>query len=541
MSDKKHIDRIFQEKLKDIEFEPTNAVWNKISKELTKNKEPKKVIPLWWKLAGVAAVLILLLTVGNLIFNNSDSNENIPVIVKSDISENEKKDAAITGIDVDKTNKPSKVTKPETTKSKNEIVKSKILTNNNSIADTPVKGVSDKNQNAGNFSDETKRSKLATDTKNSVLESNDPNSYASNKDNSSLIKDPNRMVEKTIKTVNASDDALVMTDEKMEKSNKITDKANLDLSKNLKEIIEEPIQKVIPSDEALVLNEDKTEPIKKDLEDISNVESKDPSIIEKEKIPLTEEVIVNNEDINEEEKENINRWQVYPNIAPVYFNSLGKGSSLDGQFNNNPKTGELNTSYGVNVGYAVNDKITLKTGFNALAVSYDTDNVILYQNIGASQLSPAFRNIKMDNNSEVTMISASSVNAQQVNSVLGANSNAAISQRLDFFEVPLELDYNIINKKMGLNLSGGFSTFILRNNEVVSEFDGFNTYIGEATNINNISYSLNFGLGFNFPLSQRMSFNVDPKFKYQINTFKNTSGNFRPYIIGLYTGLNYKF
>ena len=76
---------------------------------------------------------------------------------------------------------------------------------------------------------------------------------------------------------------------------------------------------------------------------------------------------------------------------------------------------------------------------------------------------------------------------------------------------------------------------------MVSEFDGFNTYIGEATNINNISYSLNFGLGFDFPLTKKMSFNIDPKFKYQINTFKDTSGNFRPYIIGLYTGINYKF
>jgi hypothetical protein len=124
---------------------------------------------------------------------------------------------------------------------------------------------------------------------------------------------------------------------------------------------------------------------------------------------------------------------------------------------------------------------------------------------------------------------------------LGANSKAAISQRLDYFEIPLEVDYKFVNKKMGVNLIGGFSTFFLRNNEVVSEFDGFDTYIGEATNINNISYSLNFGLGFDFPLTSKMSFNIDPKFKYQINTFKNTSGNFRPYIIGLYTGINYKF
>ena len=285
-------------------------------------------------------------------------------------------------------------------------------------------------------------------------------------------------------------------------------------------ISQDKVLKEVINQNAIVRNDadNKDELNKNKSDEIINSKTPEELIVEpeKDKIPLTEEVIVNNEDINEEE-ETINRWQIYPNIAPVYYNSLGKGSSLDDQFTNNPKTGELNTSYGVNIGYAINEKITLKTGFNALALSYDTDNVILYQNIGASQAPTAsFRNINTDN-SEITMISANNVSAQQVKSMLGANSKAAISQRLDYFEIPLEVDYKFVNKKMGVNLIGGFSTFFLRNNEVFSEFDGFDTYIGEATNINNISYSLNFGLGFDFPLTSKMSFNIDPKFKYQIN------------------------
>ncbi len=70
MSDKKHIDRIFQEKLKELDATPDKAVWDKIQKELNGEKKNRKVIPLWWKFAGVAAGLILLLTAGNFIFNN---------------------------------------------------------------------------------------------------------------------------------------------------------------------------------------------------------------------------------------------------------------------------------------------------------------------------------------------------------------------------------------------------------------------------------------------------------------------------------------
>ena len=38
-----------------------------------------------------------------------------------------------------------------------------------------------------------------------------------------------------------------------------------------------------------------------------------------------------------------------------------------------------------------------------------------------------------------------------------------------------------------------------------------------------------------------LKFNLEPTFKYQLNAYDNTSGNFNPYIIGVYTGFSYKF
>ena len=91
MSDKKHIDRIFQEKLKDFEATPDKAVWDNISSQLNQKKKNRKVIPFWWKLTGVAASLILLLTVGNLIFNDSKITTNAVDTEKID-SNNKKVD-----------------------------------------------------------------------------------------------------------------------------------------------------------------------------------------------------------------------------------------------------------------------------------------------------------------------------------------------------------------------------------------------------------------------------------------------------------------
>ena len=108
--------------------------------------------------------------------------------------------------------------------------------------------------------------------------------------------------------------------------------------------------------------------------------------------------------------------------------------------------------------------------------------------------------------------------------------------------MPLEIEYALINKKLGINVIGGFSSFFLSDNKIYSEAEsGSKTYLGEANNINNVSYSANFGFGFNYQVSKKIDLNVEPMFKYQINTFNNTSGEFKPYFIGVYTGFAIKF
>ena len=81
MNEEKNIDRLFQEKFKDFEVAPNDAVWDRISDSLPKKKKKRRVIALWWQIGGVAAVIALLLTVGTSLFNSSDDNEVVPTIV----------------------------------------------------------------------------------------------------------------------------------------------------------------------------------------------------------------------------------------------------------------------------------------------------------------------------------------------------------------------------------------------------------------------------------------------------------------------------
>ncbi|WP_299666928.1 hypothetical protein [uncultured Polaribacter sp.] len=76
--DHKNIDRLFQEKLKNLEASPNKRVWSAIESKLDKKK--RRVLPFWWFSGGIAALFIL----GLLLFPFSEKQHNInnnPIIV----------------------------------------------------------------------------------------------------------------------------------------------------------------------------------------------------------------------------------------------------------------------------------------------------------------------------------------------------------------------------------------------------------------------------------------------------------------------------
>ena len=507
MSNKKHIDRLFQEKFRDFDVMPNDKLWEGIEARLDKKKKKQRIIPILWKLGGVAAVLLLMFAIGTT-FNNT---EDTTVVADSDsnnteIENNKKsdKDAAIqkenTIITSDNLEKGNSI-KNEDNQGKEAYSKSPLLNSNSSKNNTVV---------AVQNSTSTKKQK---ETFSSVIVT-EPNGKA-------ITSTSNKYVQKN----------------KTEAENKIQLKS------------QEEIKAILNSDSNetnAVVKTDKT------VSNTSNTEGTifteiSEKIAEKDKGQDIEEAIAEAKTNNEEERE-IRRWSIAPNVAPVYFNSLGEGSSIDAQFDSNTTTSDISMSYGVKGSYAVNNRLKITAGINRVSFNNTTNNVIVLSDNSFSANSDAassrLQNVQLNSNvnyASLMLISRPRISQNSVPEAINTLQTGSLEQRFGFIEIPLEVEYRVIDKKLGVNLSGGFSTLLLNENEISADINGQSTLIGEANNFNNTSFSANFGVGVDYRLSEKININLEPKFKYQLNTFNNTSGDFKPFFIGVYTGLSFKF
>ena len=112
---------------------------------------------------------------------------------------------------------------------------------------------------------------------------------------------------------------------------------------------------------------------------------------------------------------------------------------------------------------------------------------------------------------------------------------------MSYIEIPMEARYSLVQQKFGVNVVGGLSTYILYKNGVTILNANGSTDLGEASNINNVNFSGNLGLDFDYKINKKLFLNVSPMFKYQLNTFSRNDGGFKPYYLGVYTGLNFRF
>lgn len=503
MKEEKNLDRLFQEKFKDFEKAPSDAVWKNIV-QAQSEKEDRKIIPLWWKLGGVAAVIALLFTTAVILFNNSPSKS----------LENE----------VVTTSKPDKGTStpgnniPEGGDNTQEVITPATAEQIKITASQTAPSNQDQNESLPTLKSDAPRAVASAQR-----------SYAQNTSQKEGKETASSTATRQQQDIAAG--VAVSTNDK-------TASTPLPKEERPLEILENQINP--------------TSGVTQTAPEIKDIVL--PSETSEGKVSLVDEAkrIEDSKKESEEaiaqlgETENTNRWNLGAVAAPVYYGDFG-GSGIDPSFSDNSKSGEINFSYGVQVSYNVSPKIKVRTGVSNVDLSYNTDGIAFAASTTSRRITGAnfnenARDLKIGDARSVRRAIALQNDLFPENANTTRAINGTLQQRVGFVEIPVEAIYVVSDKRIGLQVVGGLSTLFLNNNEVfLNTADGFQNNLGSANGINDVSFTTNIGLGLDYKMTDKIKFNVEPSLKYQLNAFDESVGDFRPYFIGLYTGVSYRF
>ncbi|XLS29506.1 hypothetical protein ACJD0Z_01495 [Flavobacteriaceae bacterium M23B6Z8] len=510
MKVKKEIGKLFKDALEGGEKSPSGALWSQLESELKKERKRRAI----WFWSGLG-VLLLLLTAGVVLWvlpvspeSVTDSPSNETLIIEEEVS-NKKIREQENVVNSEKT---------ETRTIENDTLNSQNTTLSDSL---------------------TSNSSLATDDEESVASVNETLQTESSLDKTgSLSKSENtRQSKEKIKqtVIKSSDPSLVLPETSISESNA----AQEDNGKS-----EETVKNEVPITEnnSSVTTDNTTEisktsttsgPNKKAV--LDNSEIVKDSIIKdslglKNKVSLPDSDLKKEKDSIPDEETSEKKLAFSVHAAPVYYDLLQKGSVLDPSLSGNDTQGQWNLGYGFFFYYRATEKLSLRFGANKITAGYLTKNI------------PEF-----DSNDDPTDLLDYKIDAPgvisraQLANLFGETGFVDLDHELNYIEIPLEVNYLVKAGKLQFTGIGGFSTWLLNTNEVFATSPSGRVFIGNATELSDISFSLNAGVGIYYNFSGNWLFTLEPVFKYQLNAFKDNPDEIHPFTFGIYSGFRLRF
>ncbi|WP_293872220.1 outer membrane beta-barrel protein [Flavobacterium sp.] len=551
MSERKNIDKLFQEKFKDYEANPSEGIWANIEAKLDEKKR-RRVIPFWWKLSGIAAIFLLGFLISKSIYDDGAAVKN-SLVHQNNANTKEKtiiKDVPSKHLQnniIPAENPVANQGNLRTHQTKNKEVDNKRKSNNNNL-------------NVGSAAVATFYNKIkkniVSEEKNKIKKigfSSLPTIAARTKSFHSSVKNKSNYDKYKIQTTQT-----VFDNAKSSIVDNINKNHNSIVEKNPSNTTQ--TKQIVETDTSAQKNNTKTQKTidtkfinLDDLKGNSNPKIATKEINKKINDTLNKNSVANNELeelLNEKESKvtvesKRNRWQLNSNVAPIFLGSTSSGSPIDSTLSKNSKSYNTNVGFGIGVSYAVNKKLSVRTGLNKLNLSYTTNDITFFTGIQSKMLAnvtPTASSAMIHLQSATNTVNPTSESGLlPFENSFSPENKGSLNQKIGYLEMPVELTYAILDRKFGLKIIGGFSTLFLQDNRITILSEGRDTLLGEANNLNSIHFSANLGLGVKYSFMKSFEFNIEPTVKYQLNTFSANAGNFKPYLMGIYSGISYRF
>lgn len=503
LKDNKHIDSLFADGLKNLSVPPNPKVWQGINSKMMAAKKKRLFAIYMW--TGVAASILLLLVIGNHYFTGQPNynmqlntlSENITVVQKD--SEQELK------LQIDP--KADAITEGEYTG--NSISSDKLFSSENKQGD----GSKSVNQVANTqHADETesKEIRIKETTGKSAGMFDGSNGSEIRTSNSDLVFSSK---EKELAFLDREFVNALMNSKSEEKLSNFEYKLPTQLVPNTSQLNKE-------QDFSLMADEIQIQKNILSIEKLSH------------------------------EKNRENRWSVIGQISSSYSSYLGDSKG------NNIESGIWSVGGGAKVSFAMNKKFAFQTGivYNRFGqdlssgggrdlmsheVNLIPEDKTIHREVSYPSVTSAGA-IRLSGGSRLPMADPSPFTGEFTSSN-SYSSSADLIQSFKSIEIPFLMRYNLLQKRVGVFVSGGLSANIIVGNGVYDQSKG-NKKIGEIEGIRTTNFSSQFSFGLEYRLNSKFQIGLEPSFKYYLNSINTSSQyKYKPYSIGIFTGIRYDF
>ncbi|MEI6677004.1 MAG: outer membrane beta-barrel protein [Mariniphaga sp.] len=292
--------------------------------------------------------------------------------------------------------------------------------------------------------------------------------------------------------------------------------------------------------------------IRKDSISIGSYESKSLALTNYKPVNTDNSV---SSSANNSHRINSSKWILKAELSPVFNSQIQNNASKTGDQSGSSQgytsqwtTAENTFAGGVVAGYKIGKRLIIKSGVAYNNIRQTTRNTD-FTGVNSMSDQPGNSTIAFTPSGQVRITkTAESLNDailksnSQFNSTANYSDAGVLKQNIEFIEIPLQATYQLINRKVEIGLTGGFSTNILIGNNALLFDYGNLTGSGETSNLRKVVYSGAVGLEVGYAINDRITLTVEPRLKHYINSL-NTSKtvDFKPFQMGIATGLIYSF
>jgi hypothetical protein len=262
-------------------------------------------------------------------------------------------------------------------------------------------------------------------------------------------------------------------------------------------------------------------------------------------------------------------WSIGGQAGPQYTyrtisSEINAPERLD--MSNRDESGTVAYAAGVHIEYKPARRLSVQSGIyyskystqgpvniNVQANNFDPENPnATIDRVNTNELIIRFPNASVDigevNTTSVSQATDNtyrtpSANISKIESlnVEDVPSNTTSTRNYEYIEIPIIARYAIIDRKVNLDIIGGVSTNVLLNNNIEIDFPVDLPSDYETKNINSVNYSSTVGFGVGYDITSKISFSIEPQFKYFLSSQSNSRNDVRPYSLGMYSGIKYLF